>query len=115
MAMLKLILQLNLNVFQEFSVCHWNLNSIATHSCIKVSLLKTYITIYNYNVISLLETYLDSSIPSDDNNMEIPSYDLIRADHTCNRRRLCLLQKFTTIINTGCFLITGMYCFWIKS
>ena len=38
---------------QELSVCHWNLNSIATHSFIKVSLLKTYITIYNYNVICL--------------------------------------------------------------
>ena len=30
---------------QEFSICHWNLNSIATHSFIKVSLLKAYITI----------------------------------------------------------------------
>ena len=30
---------------QEFSSCHWNLNSITTHSFIKVSLLKMYITI----------------------------------------------------------------------
>ena len=25
---------------QEFSVCHWNLNSIATHSFIKISFIK---------------------------------------------------------------------------
>ena len=30
---------------QEFSISHWNLNSIATHSFIKDSLLKAYITI----------------------------------------------------------------------
>ena len=32
---------------QEFSICHWNLNSIATHSFVKFSLLKVYATIYN--------------------------------------------------------------------
>ena len=66
---------------QEFSICHWNLNSIATHSFIKVSLLNAYITIYNYDFICLSETYLNSSILSDDNNLEIPRYDLIREDH----------------------------------
>ena len=30
---------------QEFSICHWNLNGIAAHGFIIVSLLKTYITI----------------------------------------------------------------------
>ena len=44
---------------QEFSIHHWNLNSIATHTFIKVSLLKAYITNYNYDVDSLSETYLD--------------------------------------------------------
>ena len=72
---------------QEFSICHWNLNSIATHSFIKVSLLKAYITIYNYDVICLSETYLDSSIPSDDNDLEIPGYDLIWADHPSNSKQ----------------------------
>ena len=36
------------------------------------------------------ETYLDSSIPSDDNNLEIPGYDLIRADHPSNSKRGCI-------------------------
>ena len=50
--------------------------SIATHSFIKVSLLKAYITIYNYEVIFLSETYDSSSIPPDDNNLEVLGYDL---------------------------------------
>ena len=72
---------------QEFSICHWNLNGIATLSLLKVSLLKAYITTYNYDVICLSETYLDSSILSDDNNLEIPGYDRIRADHPSNSKR----------------------------
>ena len=44
---------------QEFSICHWNLNSIAAQSFIKVSLLKAYIRIYNYDVICLSETCVD--------------------------------------------------------
>ena len=72
---------------QEFSICHWNLNSIATYSLTKVSLLKAYITIYNYDIICFSETYLDSSIPSDDNILEIPGYDLIRADRSSNSKR----------------------------
>ena len=72
--MLKQIL--DLNRCQESSVWHWNLNSITTHSFIKVSLLKAHITIYNYDVICLSETYLYSSIPSDYDILEIPGYDL---------------------------------------
>ena len=40
---------------QEFSICHWNLKSIAIHSFITVSFLKVHITIHNYNIICLSE------------------------------------------------------------
>ena len=33
------------------------------------------------------ETYFDSRILSDDRNLEIPGYDLIRADHPSNSKR----------------------------
>ena len=86
---------------QEFSIYHWNLHSIATHSFIKVSLLKAYITIYNYDVIFLSETYLDSSIPYDDNNLEIPGYDLIRADHPPNSKQggVCVYYRNSLPLN----------------
>ena len=41
----------------------------------------------NYDVICLSETYLDSSILSDNKNLEIPGYNLIRADHPSNSKR----------------------------
>ena len=41
-------------------------------------LLKAYNAIYKYDFISLSETYLDSSIPSDQ------VYKMVRADHPNN-------------------------------
>ena len=39
------------NSGQSFSICHWNLNSIAAHNFSKFSLLRTYNTIHNYDII----------------------------------------------------------------
>ena len=38
------------NSGQSFSVCHWNLNSIAAHIFSKISLLRAYNAIHNYDV-----------------------------------------------------------------
>ena len=59
------------NSSQSFSICHWNFNSISAHNFIKVSLLKTFIATHKLDVICLSETYLDSSISNDDDNLEI--------------------------------------------
>ena len=64
-----------------FSICHWNLNSISAHMFTKVSLLSAYISVYKFDIICLSETYLNSEIPSDDENLEIPGYNLVREDH----------------------------------
>ena len=74
------------NSSQSFSICHWNLNSISAHNFIKISLLKTYIATHKLDVICLSETYLDSSISNDDENFDIPGYDLLRADHLSNTK-----------------------------
>ena len=42
--------------------CHWNLNSVLAHDRIKVSLLKAYNSVYNYDILVLGETYLSSDI-----------------------------------------------------
>ena len=59
---------------------------------IKISLLKTYIATHKVDIICLSETYLDSSISNDDENSEIPGYDLFRADHPSNtkQRGVCI-------------------------
>ena len=52
-----------------------------------MSLLRAYISINKIDIICLSETYLDSSIPSDDDNLELPGYNLVRADNPTNTKR----------------------------
>ena len=63
----------------NISICHWNLNSISAHNYIKLFLLKAYIAIHKFDIICLSETYLDSSTTSDDDNLAISGYNLIRS------------------------------------
>ena len=39
------------------------------------------------DIICLSEIYLDSSIPSDDENLELPGYNLVRTDNPTNTKR----------------------------
>ena len=93
---------------KSFSICHWNLNIITAHGHAKVSLLKAYITAHKIDIICLLETYLDSSIQSDNDNLEIPGYNLVRSDHPSNNKRggACRYYKasFPLRIINICFL-----------
>ena len=61
----------------------------------KVSLLSAYISVHKFDIICLSETYLHSEIPSDDKNLEIPGYNLVREDHPSNskRRGVCVYYK----------------------
>ena len=68
----------------KFSICHWNLNFIFAHNLKKLSLLRAYISIHNFDILWLSETYLESTISSNDSNLIIPGYDLYRADHLPN-------------------------------
>ena len=78
-----------------FSVCHWNLNSISTHNYAKVFLLKAYIAIHKFGIICISETYLDSSTLSDDINLEISGYTLVRSDPPSNNQKVgvCIYYK----------------------
>ena len=79
----------------KFSICHWNLNSISVHNFIKLSLLRAYISVHNFDILCLSETYLDSTISSNDSNLIIPGYDLYRADHPSNVKcgGICIYYK----------------------
>ena len=80
------------NSWKSFSICHWNLTSITTHNFIKVSLLTAYNSIQKFDIICLSETYLNSETLSNNENLDMPGYDLIRADHVSNttRGRVCI-------------------------
>ena len=48
---------------------------------------KRSITQHNYNKICLLETFLNSSIQSDDNRIKIDGYNSIRPDHPSDSKK----------------------------
>ena len=70
--------------YQSFSICHRTLNNVLEHNFLNLSLLRAYITVHKFDVICLSETYLNSSILHDDNNLQIPGYNLHREDHPLN-------------------------------
>ena len=69
------------NCKEYFSICHWNLNSISAHDYSKLFLLKAYTILHKFDTICLSETYLDSTIPNDDDKLQIPGYTLILTIH----------------------------------
>ena len=74
---------------------HWNLNSIFAYNFAKVFLLKAYVAIHKFDIVCLLETYLDSSIPTNNVNLDIDGYNLVRSDHPSNTKRggVCIYYK----------------------
>ena len=78
----------------QFTICHWNLNSISAHNFAKVQLLKAYLAVHKFDIVCLSETYLNSSFPFDDDNLDIPGYIMVRADHQANSERegVCIIK-----------------------
>ena len=72
---------------QNFSICHWNLNSITAHSHVKISFLKAYLSVHKFDIVCLSETYLDHSVPLHDVNLEIQGYELVWSDHPSQHKR----------------------------
>ena len=60
-----------------------------------MSLLKAYLTVHKFDIICLSETYLDCNIASDNDNLEISEYNLIRSDHPSNSKcgDICIYYK----------------------
>ena len=71
----------------SLTFCHWNLNGAAAHEFIKVSLLEGYITERNFDIICLSETFLNSSLDSEDDRLKIEEYNLIRSDHPSGSKK----------------------------
>ena len=91
---------------QSFSICYWNLNSISAHNYTKIYLLTAYVLVHNCDIICLSETYLNSETSTDDQNLEIPGYCLLRADHPSTNKRggVCIFYRTTLplrVLNTS--------------
>ena len=71
----------------SLSICYWNLNSISAHNYVKLSLLRAYLVFHKFDIICLLETYLNSSNSPDDETLEISGHNLVHSDHPPNSKR----------------------------
>ena len=56
---------------RNFSIAHWNLNSIATQNFVKLSQLETFNTLHTYDLICLTEIWLDSTTSIDCNDLSM--------------------------------------------
>ena len=72
---------------KPFTSCHWNVISLTAHNMGILSSIAAYNTIHKYDVIWISETYLDSSVRTDDKDILIYGYNLICADHPSNNKR----------------------------
>ena len=61
---------------------------MTAHSFEKESLLKALNNINQFEVICLLESYLNSSVASDNDKLKIKYHNLHRADHPDNVKRV---------------------------
>ena len=75
-----------------FSYSHWNVNSLLAHN--KLSMLEAYNVAHKYDVICISESYLDSTVPLDDNSLSLNGYNLTHADHPdVKRGGVCMYYK----------------------
>ena len=76
---------------QPLKFCHWNLNSILSENCFKVSLLKSFNALHNYGFICLSETFLSPSVSFTLDFLNIDCYNIVRSDHPFKEKRSVLL------------------------
>ena len=60
------------------------MNSSTAHNFEKVNFLEAYNTVNKFDIICLSESFLDPSILTENNNLKINGYKMVRADHPHN-------------------------------
>ena len=70
-------------------------NSIWVEGFSKLSQISAFLNIHQFDIFCLTETFLDSSISSEDPRLAIEGYKLFRCDHPSNLRKggVCLYFK----------------------
>ena len=65
---------------QSLSISHGNLNSVPAHNFKKLELLEDYISSKKVDNLCVSETFLNSDISCDDDNLKLTGFNSIRAD-----------------------------------
>ena len=68
-----------------FNFCSWNLNSICAYDFTRVSLIEAYNSVYNYDLIGIAETHLDSTV--DVSKLDLTGYSFLKSNHPNNVKR----------------------------
>ena len=72
---------------QPLKFCYWNLNSILSQNCFKLSLLKFFNALHNCDFICLSETFLSPSVWSTLSSHNIDGYNILLSDHPSGAKR----------------------------
>ena len=72
---------------QPFKFCHWNLSSVLSEDCFKVSLLKSFIALHNFDFIYFSKTFLSPSVSFTPDSLNVDSYNIVRSDHPSGSKR----------------------------
>ena len=64
---------------ETLDFCCWNLNSIAVHDFLRISLIEAYNSVYNYDFIGIVETHIDSTVNED--RLSLDGYTFHKANH----------------------------------
>ena len=70
---------------ETLDFCCWNLNSITVYDFLRVSLIEAYNSVYNNDLIGIMETHLDSTV--DDGRLTLDGYTFFKSNHPQNIKR----------------------------
>ena len=70
---------------ETLDFCCWNLNSIAAHDFLKISLIEAYNSVCNYDLIGIVETYIDRTV--DEDRLALDGYTFHKENHPQDVKR----------------------------
>ena len=70
---------------ETLDFCCWNLNSISAYDFLRVSLIEAYNSVYDYDLIGIVETHLDST--ADENKLALNGYTFVKSNHPRDVKR----------------------------
>lgn len=64
---------------ESLDFCCWNLNSLTAYDFLRALLIEAYNSVCNYDLISNVETHIDSTI--DEDRLSLDGYMFIKENH----------------------------------
>ena len=72
---------------ETLNFCSWNLNSIIAYDFLRISLIKAYNSVFNYDLIDIVETHIDSTV--DDDKLVLEGHRFVKNNHPLDVKRRC--------------------------